>query len=78
MKKTQSERIIEYLKEFGSITWIEAFRDLGIARLGARIFDLKRDGYKIIAEIEASKNRFGEPIHYARYKLAEEGEKCLD
>ena len=71
MKKTQGERIIDYLKEFGSITWIEAYRDLGIARLGARIFDLKKSGYKIETETEVSKNRYGEPVHFARYYIRE-------
>lgn len=40
---TQTERIYEYLKEYGSITALEALRDLGIMRLGARIFELRAE-----------------------------------
>jgi len=69
MRKTQKEKILEYLKKFGSITWLEAYRDLGIARLGARIFELKEDGYLIESKTEHGKNRFKEKIHYSRYVL---------
>ena len=41
MKVTQCQRIIAYIKEFGSISTLEAFRDLGVARLASRIHDLK-------------------------------------
>ena len=40
-------------------------------RLGARIFDLKREGYAIKKEMETSKNRYGEDTSYARYRLVE-------
>ena len=40
-------------------------------RLGARIFDLKREGYEIKKETETSKNRYGEDTSYARYRLVE-------
>ena len=69
MRKKQTERLLDYLKKFGSITWIDAYRDLGIARLGARIFDLKEDGYLIESKTETGKNRFKEQVHYTRYTL---------
>lgn len=37
MKMTQKDRIINYIREFGSITSWEAFEELGIMQLGARI-----------------------------------------
>ena len=40
---TQVERIEKYINEFGSITQLEAFRDLGVAYLPARIYDMKKD-----------------------------------
>lgn len=45
-KKTQCERILDYISDFGSITSFEAIRDLGCMRLASRICDLKRQGYK--------------------------------
>ena len=68
-KPTQNERIINYMNEFGSITWIEAARDLGIARLASRICDLRRNGYEIESEFETVKNRWGENCSVKRYYL---------
>lgn len=67
---TQIERVIKYLQDFGSITPLEALRDLSIMRLGARIWDLRRLGWNIIKEQEYSKNRYGQTTRYARYRLA--------
>ena len=71
MKVTQCERIIAYIKEFGSISTLEAFRDLGVARLASRIHDLKGQGYTFITETKTAKNRFGENTSFKVYRLAE-------
>lgn len=68
---TQAERVLKYMRAFGSITQLEAIRDISCMRLGARIFDLKREGYAIKKETETSKNRYGEDTSYARYRLVE-------
>jgi hypothetical protein len=47
---TQKDRILYYLRRFGSITPVEAFSELGCYRLGARIYDLRADGYDITSE----------------------------
>jgi hypothetical protein len=60
------------MERFGSISTLEAFNDLGVARLASRIHDLKAQGYKINSEIKSSKNRFGEDTYYKVYRLAEE------
>lgn len=73
-KATQTERILDYIDEFGSITQLEALRDLGIMRLASRISDIKKQGYLIKSEIETVKNRFGESSHIKRYSLHEKGE----
>jgi hypothetical protein len=70
---TQTQRIIDYIAEFGSITQLEALRDLGIMRLASRVSDLKRQGYQIISTTEAVTNRFGEKCHIKRYSLKENG-----
>ena len=47
-KATQTQRVLDYIRQFGSITAIDAVRDLGVMRLAARISDLKKEGYDII------------------------------
>lgn len=70
-KTTQNERIITYLREEGSITQLEALRELGVMRLASRISDLRRQGYSIISKVDSVKNRFGETCHIKRYSLEE-------
>ena len=52
MKTTQNQRILNYLKEFGSITQLEALKDLGIMRLASRISELRAMGTKIVGGFE--------------------------
>lgn len=68
-KPTQNDRIIDYINRFGSITQLEALRDLGVMRLASRISDLRRLGYPITSDIETVKNRFGEKCHVKRYRI---------
>jgi hypothetical protein len=65
----QNERILEHLKKYGSITPKEANTEYGVMRLGARIHDLKKAGHAILTTNEKALNKYGEKIHYARYKL---------
>lgn len=73
MKTTQCDRILRHMKDFGSISSIEAIKEYGILRLASRITDLKRQGYHIISETKTGENRYGEATHYSVYRLAEEG-----
>ena len=68
-RPTQKDRIIDYIKRFGSITPMDAFNDLGITKLATRISELKDEGFIFHTTIEKGKNRFGTPTHYARYRL---------
>ena len=68
----QAEKILDYMERQGSITDVEAYTNLGVRRLGARIYDLKDRGVKIITETEIGKNRDGNTVHYARYRLERE------
>lgn len=78
-KLTQEERVLEYIKEFGSITTWEAFADLGITRLSAKIFDLDKLGYKFDRKTEISTNRYGKKVHYTRYSLrTQDGTENVD
>ena len=68
MKKSQNERVLQYMRDFGSITTLQAFTDLGVTRLSARIWDLRRE-YKITSEKLDAKNRYGDPVKFFRYRL---------
>ncbi len=74
MKVTQCQRILDYMMQFGSISTLEAFNDLGVARLASRIHDLKDQGYNIVSETKSSRNRYGEKTYFKVYRLAEEKE----
>ncbi len=47
MKTTQTDDLLAYLRRYGSITPIDALRELGIFRLAARVNDLQEHGYVI-------------------------------
>ena len=44
---TQNSRILEHLKEYGTINPLQALELYGSFRLSARILDLKQDGHNI-------------------------------
>lgn len=71
MKINQKNRIINYIREFGSISSWEAYSELGITQLGARIDQLKKEGYEFKTEWEHRKNRYGEEVSFKRYYLAD-------
>lgn len=68
-KPTQNERIIAYINRFGSITQLEALRDLGVMRLASRMSDLKSRGYPVVSKREMVLNRYGEKSPIARYSF---------
>ena len=67
---TQTDRVLDYLTQFGRSTALEALRDLGIMHLSSRITELRRMGYPVEREMIEVKNRFGEKTRVARYKVA--------
>lgn len=68
-KLTQCMKIVKYMNDFGSITPVQAMKDLGVMRLAARISDLEAEGWEIEHERETGENRYGEKTTYARYRL---------
>ena len=66
---TQNNRILNYIKTFGSITPVQALRDLGVMRLASRISELKSQGYPVEKSMVCALNRYGEPVRYAEYYL---------
>lgn len=68
---TQCEEILEYMRENGSITPLEALSEIGCMRLASRISELKEAGVKISKTRVPFKTRYGRKSGYAKYKLEE-------
>lgn len=65
----QREMILQYMRDFGSITPMEAIHEIGCTKLATRISELIRDGTEITKETVTDKNRCGQTVHYMRYRL---------
>ena len=70
-KSTQRDKVLNYIRRFGFITSWQAYQDLGISQLGARIFELKERGYVFTKTRKNTTNRLGEKTHYDEYRLVE-------
>jgi hypothetical protein len=66
---SQVDRVLSHLKSYGTIQPLEAWRDLGIYRLSAVIYDLRKEGHKIATKRVEVVNRFGETALIAQYSL---------
>ena len=51
LDKTQ-ERVFRYITDFGPITTLEAYTELGETRLSARIWELRHKGIHILTDWE--------------------------
>ena len=63
------------MKDFGSITAMQAFSDLGITHLNGRIKELRDSGVDIDTTMIKATNRYGKKIEYGRFSLAKKGEQ---
>lgn len=68
-RTSQCRQILDYIDQFGSITPLDAMRDLGVYRLAARISDLKKRGYPIVDQWETVPTRLGKSTEIKRYSL---------
>lgn len=75
MKITQCEMIEDYINEYGSISALEALRDLGCYRLASRIAEMKKSGLNIKSEMVSVETRNGGRTHIARYSWADDNVK---
>lgn len=66
---TQGQRIIQYIEDFGSITSMQAYMDLGVTQLATRIKELSDSGVEFERETIKSTNRYGDPVHFTKYSL---------
>ena len=65
------DRVLKYIKDFGSITTKQAFVDLGCTRLSEYIRQLREDMDIDDIWLKA-KNRYGEPVHFKKYWIRKE------
>lgn len=68
-KLTQADRVLRHLQKYGSITSLESFREYGVSRLSAIIFNLKQANYQFEEEWITQKNRYGERTTFKKYIL---------
>lgn len=66
---THYDRVLQWLKDYGSITSWQSYENFGITRLSAIIYLLRKDGYIIENETICTKNRYNDPVHFAKYVL---------
>lgn len=69
MKLTQYDRVLAHLQRNGKLSQKQAIRLFGAYRLSAIIYRLRKDGYNISSTFKSGKNRFGDSVCWAEYKL---------
>ena len=63
-------RIVEYIRNNGSITSMDAFYNLGETKLATKISNIIREGQvPIKKEREVATNRYGEKVSFVRYRI---------
>ena len=62
----QAQQVYKYMKEKGGISSFEAFENLGIVALSARINNLEKEGIRIKRRRIETKNRYGKHTHYTK------------
>lgn len=68
-KKSQNQKVLDYMREHGSITSFQAFTVLKCTRLSARIKDLRSKGYDIGCTMISNINEDGTLVSYGEYYL---------
>lgn len=79
-RMTQRQAVLEWLKSGDTITSFDAFKELGVTRLSAIIFNLRQEGYNIESEDLKTTNRFGGKVTFSRYRLVDspDGQMTID
>ena len=68
---TQAERVLDWLQSGKTITTLDAFEELGITRIAARVFELKEQGVLVKKRMLKVINRYDEACHVAEYFIEE-------
>ena len=69
-RATQCQKILRLMDEIEWVTPMDAIVEIGCYKLSTRVGELIRAGFKIQKEMVYTKNRWGEPTHYMKYRLA--------
>ena len=69
MKLTQYDRVLDHLARHKKLSQKQAINLYGCYRLSAVIYLLRKDGYNISTSYKSGKNRFGDTVSWAEYKL---------
>ena len=70
-KTSKTEKVLNHLEKYKTITSLEAIELYSATRLSAIIFNLRKRGYNIITEDLPFVDRFGTKSHYGKYILVE-------
>lgn len=72
---TQPERLLQHLKAHGTINPLESWVELGIYRLSAVIYILRKAGWNITTKKVTIKNKWDEDCRVGEYKLVDDGQE---
>lgn len=70
--QSQQEKVLNHMKQYGSITSVEAFKRYYICNLQSAIYSLRRKGYKILAVPYTDENKESVGRKYTIYSLVKE------
>lgn len=65
---TQTQRVLQFMKDNGSITQMDATNILRVTRLASRIHDISKMGIAVSRRTEYGENEYGK-YHFTRYSL---------
>jgi hypothetical protein len=69
-KTTQKQEVLAYMRTYGKISTFDAYNDLGVTQLGARIKELELNGWQIGRIRKARKSRrTGKTVRYVEYYI---------
>ena len=72
---TQNDKVITYMNTYNGITTLEAFKNLGVTRLSARIHDIRDMGYVVGDEFIKVIDRNGSETRVKMYWIINEPKK---
>ncbi|MBQ7798084.1 MAG: DNA-binding protein [Clostridia bacterium] len=69
MKLTQYDRVLQHLQNNKKLSQKQAINLYGAYRLSDIIYRMRKAGYKISTNFKSGKNRFGDSVSWAEYRL---------
>lgn len=70
-RPTQVQLILDYMQRYGSISSLQAFTDLGVTRLAARMLEIKKQGIGINRQLTSVTSPVtGITVTFAVYSLS--------